>query len=39
MTKKSWIQLVTEWHLWPGLVLTATAIIAAGFFLLIGLVR
>lgn len=38
MTKKSWIQLINEWHLWPGLVVTVVAIIAAGFFLVIGLV-
>lgn len=38
MAKKSWIQLVNEWHLWPGLFVTATAILAVGFFLLMGLV-
>ena len=38
MAKKSWIQLINEWHLWPGLAVTATGIIAAVFFLLLGLV-
>ena len=38
MAKKSWIQLINEWHLWPGLAVTATAIIAAVFFLLLALV-
>lgn len=39
MAKKSWVQLVNEWHLWPGLVVAVVGIIAAGFFLLIALVR
>ncbi len=36
MAKKSWIQLINEWHLWPGLAETATAIIAAVFFFVVG---
>jgi hypothetical protein len=39
MAKKSWIQVVNEWHLWPGLAVAVTGIIAAGAFLLIGFVR
>lgn len=38
MAKKSWIQLINEWHLWPGLAVVATAILATGFFLILGLV-
>ncbi len=39
MAKKSWVTLISEWHLWPGLAVAATAIIATGFFLIIGLFR
>jgi hypothetical protein len=37
LAKKSWIQVVNEWHLWPGLAVVVTAIIASAFFLLLGL--
>jgi hypothetical protein len=39
MEKKSWVELINEWHLWPGLAVAVTAIIASGFFLLVGLFR
>jgi len=39
MAKKSWLQVINEWHLWPGLAVAATAILATIFFLLIGLFR
>ena len=39
MAKKSWLQAINEWHLWPGLAIAATAILATGFFLLVGLFR
>ena len=39
MAKKSWVQVMNEWHLWPGFAVAVTAIIATGFFLLVGLFR
>lgn len=39
MAGKSWVKVINEWHLWPGLGVAATAIIAVAFFLLIGLFR
>ena len=39
MAKRSWVKVVNEWHLWPGLAVAVTGIIATGVFLLIGVVR
>jgi len=39
MAGKSWIKVVNEWHLWPGLAITVVAIISTVFFLLIGAFR
>mgnify|MGYP001550136462 CR=1 FL=1 len=36
MARKSWVQIVNEWHLWPGLAVAVTAVIATVFFLVIG---
>jgi hypothetical protein len=39
MAKKSWVALINEWHLWPGLAVAAVAIVSTVFFLVVGLVR
>gem|GEM_PF-1347395 len=39
MANKTWLKVVSEWHLWPGLAVAVTAVLAAVFFLLIGFFR
>jgi hypothetical protein len=39
MAVKRWVKAINEWHLWPGLAVAATAIMAGGFFLILGLFR
>jgi hypothetical protein len=37
MAAKRWLKAMNDWHLWPGLAVVVTAVMAGGFFLLLGL--
>ena len=39
MANKTWLKVVNEWHLWPGLAVAVTTVLATVFFLLIGFFR